>query len=120
MDYTVSHRNGFRAEYPGRNLAEYSAETVSVKIMGFGYRIFDPLAHIWMSQESMSFHIFGNFSEYSATNKQLLNVQFRPNIRWFLVTEGSVSAKTRKSCFGDSLGVQSISFDAVGIFVFHL
>ena len=32
----VSHRNGFRAEYSGRNLAEYSAETVSVKIMGFG------------------------------------------------------------------------------------
>ena len=32
----VSHRNGFRAEYSGRNLAEYSAETVSVKNMGFG------------------------------------------------------------------------------------
>ena len=32
----VSHRNGFRAEYSGRNLAEYSADTVSVKIMGFG------------------------------------------------------------------------------------
>ena len=58
----VSHRNGFRAEYSGRNLAEYSAETVSVKIMGFGYRIFDPLAHIWLSRESMSVHIFGNFA----------------------------------------------------------
>ena len=33
----VSHRNGFRAEYSGRNLVEYSAETVLVKIMGFGY-----------------------------------------------------------------------------------
>ena len=32
----VSHQNGFRAEYSGRNLAEYSAETVSVKIMSFG------------------------------------------------------------------------------------
>ena len=35
--FLVSHRNGFRDEYSGRNLAEYSAETVSVKIMGFGY-----------------------------------------------------------------------------------
>ena len=35
-DSSVSHRNGFRAEYSGRNLSEYSAETVSVKIMGFG------------------------------------------------------------------------------------
>ena len=34
--FVVSHRNGFRAEYSGRNLAEYSAETVSVKIMSFG------------------------------------------------------------------------------------
>ena len=33
---SVSHRNGFRAEYSGRNLTEYSADTVSVKIMGFG------------------------------------------------------------------------------------
>ena len=67
------------------------------------YQIFEPLAHIWLSQESMSVHIFGNFSEYSATNKQLLNVQFRPNIRWFLVTEGSYSAKTGKTGFVDSL-----------------
>ena len=36
-DYiSVSHQNGFWAEYSGRNLAEYSAETVSVKIMSFG------------------------------------------------------------------------------------
>ena len=36
ISVVVSHRNRFRAEYSGRNLAEYSAETVSVKIMGFG------------------------------------------------------------------------------------
>ena len=31
----VSHRNGFSAEYSGRKLAEYSAESVSVRNLSF-------------------------------------------------------------------------------------
>ena len=30
------HRNGFRAEYSGRKLAECSAESLEVKILSFG------------------------------------------------------------------------------------
>ena len=39
----------------------------SVILLNIGqiYQIFDPLAHIWLSRESISVHIFSNFAEYS-------------------------------------------------------
>ena len=50
-----------------------------------------------------NYRIFGEITEYSAMNKQLPNIRFRPNIRWFLDGEGSFSAETQKSGIGDSL-----------------
>ena len=154
----MSHRNGFRAEYSGRNLAEYSAKTVSAKIMGFSnfaeysfiaehsvilpnirqfYRIFGKITENvdWHWQSNMcqwvkdsvnlpnvrlNHRIFGKITEYSATNKQLPNIRFQPNIRCFLVTEGSYSAETRQSCFGDSLQlVYNVQAHAYSALHFH-